>query len=64
MKFLLDENVPYSLYRFLKKQKYDVLRVQDIQCGLPDIELLKNQLFREPPQCVQPKHKSCGAADL
>jgi len=41
LKFLLDENVPYSLYRFLKEQKYDVVRAQNIQRGLPDTELLK-----------------------
>ncbi len=41
LRFLLDENIPYSLYRFLKKQKYDVLRAQDIQRSLPDIKLLE-----------------------
>ncbi len=41
MRFLLDENIPYMLHRFLKKQNYDVLRAQDIQRSLPDIKLLE-----------------------
>ncbi len=40
MKFLLDENVPYSLYKFLRGQGHDVLRAQDIRQGMPDTELL------------------------
>ncbi|WP_148882925.1 DUF5615 family PIN-like protein [Thermococcus aciditolerans] len=40
MRYLLDENIPFSLYKELQK-KYDVRRVQEIRRGLPDGEVLR-----------------------
>ncbi|WP_245250283.1 DUF5615 family PIN-like protein [Thermococcus stetteri] len=40
MRYLLDENVPLSLYKALQ-EKYDVKRVQEIRRGLSDREVLR-----------------------
>lgn len=49
MKFLLDQDVYYSSYRFLKNKNYDVIRVSDIGLSTADdIIILKesNKLNR------------------
>ncbi|EHR79135.1 hypothetical protein OCC_01359 [Thermococcus litoralis DSM 5473] len=40
MRYLLDENIPLSLYKMLQ-EKYDVKRVQEIRRGLSDREVLR-----------------------
>ncbi|RLF81237.1 hypothetical protein DRN44_06090 [Thermococci archaeon] len=40
MRYLLDENIPFSLYKKLQ-EKYDVKRVQEIRRGLSDREVLR-----------------------
>ncbi|HIP89640.1 MAG TPA: hypothetical protein EYH24_06950, partial [Thermococcus paralvinellae] len=40
MRYLLDENIPLSLYKTLQ-ENYDVKRVQEIRRGLSDREVLR-----------------------
>ena len=40
MRYLLDENIPFSLYKKLQ-EKYDVKRVQEVRRGLSDREVLR-----------------------
>lgn len=40
LKFLIDHNVPKSVSGFLKRKKYDVKLVKDINPEMTDLQLL------------------------
>ena len=41
MKFLIDENIGSSIVAFLRNGGHDVQWIREIQCGMPDGEILQ-----------------------
>jgi len=41
LKFLADENIPYSVVKRLQKEGFDILSVYDVKRGIPDQEVAR-----------------------